>query len=1305
MTLRRWWLVGRLAAVGLAAATAASFVAVAVNVATGGSGPWLPMVEAHPLRWMVAGTVAVALTGVTAWWVHRQVDGQWTEVVPVDQRPEPWVVDRPVEVGQVVSALSRRAGTTVGITTAVHGAGGFGKTTVAKIVRADLRVLKQFGGRVYWVTLGRDVRTPALIAERVNDLITRLEPGKPVSFTDPGQASEHLAALLADGPARLLILDDVWYPEQEAAFPVKGTKCARLVTTRIPALVAGDSIQVRVDQVTSEQARQLLTADLAPLPPRAVAELVAETGRWPLLLRLVNKVLVDQTKSNADLVRCAQDLLGLLRRSGALRIDELTGASAQHLDVSDPFQRQRAVASTIEAGTGLLASSERSRFAELAVFAEDETIPVELVGRLWSASGGMSLMETRALLARLDGLGLLALAPEEASAVITMHDVVRDFLIEEMGHQELARVHKTLLLDIAADLGRVRPLTPDAESDGDEAVIAWWELDRSQRYLWEHLVEHLLAAGLLDAADALASDLRWVGARLMMSGPTAPYADLALVDTARCVRLRELLGKTAHLLMPTRPGHSLLDVLHSRVAHDPDWGLQALALEQGRSAPGLVNRWSLPDLPMSALRRTLKGHVGRVRNMLVTADGLSAVTSGSDGTVRMWNVETGAERAQFRLNVGSLAAAPSGAWLAVVCEDRARTVGEDGVVRILDTATGTQNAVLPTKARQVAVAPDGNFLATIGNDNTLRIWDVTSAKEHVAIACGAARVTSMVVSPDGSWIATTGLGDTVSIWNVADGTERSVLRGHAGPLWAITAPDGDWLATVGRTGEVWVWDVATAEIRAKLTGYSGQVWEAVAAPDGSWIAAAGTDCSVRIWDTADGALRLIVDLPARVRAMAAAPDGSWIAVVCGDNSLRILDVETGEERLALTDHTGPMNSIVVSPHGKWIAATCADGSIRMWNVGGDVGSAQSLDRSVPVRAIVPAADWSWLATIGHEVAAGDYAVRIWDTARATERLRIAGHIGPVWLVKAAADGSWLTTVDTDADPEHQVRIWDLDAGVLRTELTGLRHRVWDLATSADRSWLATLDGSGSIRIWDTTTGARIANFQQDVHAMTVSPDGAWIAAATSSHTIQVRAVATGELLLEVPCHWDRFLEMVAAPDSEWLAVVHRDRRVEIWSLRSGGRVTRFSPGGWVTHAVASPDSRRLVIATRSGTVEVWDVESGTQLADMDAHHQAVHAIALSPDSRRVAVAAHDRTLSVWDMGTGTAQAMMRTEEEVLDCVWMPDGQGIAAGGRGGLYLFEFQSTVIPGTPGHTDRPGGLLRPTGGSASVSCSRTR
>ena len=319
--------------------------------------------------------------------------GVWALVVrPSRVLPPPelevpeWVVDRPAEVAEVVAALLGGRHGMVGITTGLHGAGGFGKTILARMVCADRQVRRRFSGGVYLVTIGRDVRGAAAVAAKVNDVI-RLVGGEDAGFTNPELAGRRLGALLNAGPWRLLVLDDVWEPGQLEPFTNGGRRCARLVTTRVPALLTGPGAAVRVDQMSREQARSVLTSGLPPLDPEVAEALLAATGRWPLLLRLASKILANAARAGADVSAAAVNLRDRLRAYGPAAADDLLGAAGRGLEVGEPADRALAVRATIEASTSMLDPQDAQRFAELSILAEDETIPFGLVARLWRTTG------------------------------------------------------------------------------------------------------------------------------------------------------------------------------------------------------------------------------------------------------------------------------------------------------------------------------------------------------------------------------------------------------------------------------------------------------------------------------------------------------------------------------------------------------------------------------------------------------------------------------------------------------------------------------------------------------------------------------------------------------------------------------------------------------------------------------------------------------------------------------------------------------------------------------------------------------
>ncbi len=1028
---------------------------------------------------------------------------------PQVKLPE-WVVDRPAELEEVVTALVDTRAVTVGITTGLYGAGGFGKTTLARMACADERVWQWFGGRVYLVTMGRDVRGAA-IAAKVNDVI-KLVTGGDASFTDPQLAGQHLGLALDAGPRRLLVLDDVWEAEQLTPFAQGGRGCARLVTTRVPGLVAGRGPSVLVDQMSDAQARALLTAGLPPLEETVIAGLLAVTGRWPLLLRLASKILADYARAAPDAPAQGVALLNRLRAGGPAVVDEVLGEDWRTLDVGQPQQRERAVRATIEASTGLLSGDDAQRFAELGIFAEDENVPFSLVARLWHVTAGLDELRATQVCKRLAQLALVSLVGGPDGG-IALHDVIRDFLRNELGQHRLAWLNSSLLDAAAAGL----PTADWLDLAECQAQVAWWELGQQDRYLWDHLIEHLRDAGRTGEAETIAGDLRWVGARLERFGPAAPAADLAVAGTPRAARLRVVLARTAHLLAPTEPTGAVVDVLHSRVADDMDWGSQVAALRTRGLGLRLVSRWLLPDLADPRLLRVLSGHMREVLAVAVAPDGSWLASGSYDGTVRIWDLATGRERAVLSghtREVAAVAVAPDGSWLA--------SGGRDRMVRIWDTATGLERAALSGHASDVtavAVASDGSWLASGGPDGTVRIWDLATGRQRVVLSGHTDWVEAVAVAPDGSWLASGGRDGTVRIWDTATGRQRTVLSGHADWVAAVAvAPDGSWLASGGRDRMVRIWDTVTGQERAVLSGHTGRVAAAAVAPDGSWLASGSRDRTVRIWNAATGRERAVLGYVGSVKAVAGAPDGSWLASGGDDGPVRIWDTATGRERAALD--AGSVKAVAGAPDGSWLVAGGFGRTMRILDTTtGDERAMLSsypeekeeeeqekeieiASRSEAVESVAVAPDGSWLASGGeHGI------VRIWDTTTGRKRAELSGYSGRVVAVAVVHDGRWLAFSQYST-----VRIWDMATGRERVVLSGHTGLVNAVAGAPDGSWLASAGDDGTVRIWDIATGrerAVLSGHTGSVNAVAAAPDGNWLASAGSDRTMRIWDSATG----------------------------------------------------------------------------------------------------------------------------------------------------------------------------------------------------
>ena len=326
-------------------------------------------------------------------------------------------VPRPEEFAALKAALLDPQGEPVAITSALKGAGGYGKTTLAKALCADDAIQDAYHDGILWVTLGESPGEPQ---GRIEDLIHVLQ-GHRESFATRDAALARLAEILADRRC-LLVIDDVWARGDAEPFLQAGPRCARLLTTRNADTLPPDAVDIRVDQMQADQAVQLLQEGLPPIDPAISRRLAARLGEWPLLLKLVNGALRERVnRLSAPLT----DALSYIEK----RLDK-HGLAA--FDAADARAREEAVAKTLGLSLDLLPAEDRERLNELAVFPEDVSIPVQTVELLWQQTAALDEIDTEDLLQRLFRLSLL-LELDLAERTLRLHDVVRTWLRREMG--------------------------------------------------------------------------------------------------------------------------------------------------------------------------------------------------------------------------------------------------------------------------------------------------------------------------------------------------------------------------------------------------------------------------------------------------------------------------------------------------------------------------------------------------------------------------------------------------------------------------------------------------------------------------------------------------------------------------------------------------------------------------------------------------------------------------------------------------------------------------------------------------------
>jgi WD40 repeat protein len=197
----------------------------------------------------------------------------------------------------------------------------------------------------------------------------------------------------------------------------------------------------------------------------------------------------------------------------------------------------------------------------------------------------------------------------------------------------------------------------------------------------------------------------------------------------------------------------------NEVVFSPD-GKRALTGGADKS----VRLW---DLESGKELLKLGGHNTSVPRVAFSPDGRRALSGGHhpDQRICLWNLETGTLLKTLEGHAGhvhGVAFLPDG--------ERAVSCSFDGTIRLWDLDSGKQIEEIkgPREMHALALSSDGRRLVTAAFDQTVRLWDVDAGRELQCFFWHTGRVLSVALSPDGRYALSGGDDRTMRLWRLPD---------------------------------------------------------------------------------------------------------------------------------------------------------------------------------------------------------------------------------------------------------------------------------------------------------------------------------------------------------------------------------------------------------------------------------------------------------------------------------------------------------------------------------------------------------
>ncbi len=256
---------------------------------------------------------------------------------------------------------------------------------------------------------------------------------------------------------------------------------------------------------------------------------------------------------------------------------------------------------------------------------------------------------------------------------------------------------------------------------------------------------------------------------------------------------------------------------------------------------------------------------------------------------------------------------------------------------ILNPASSTKIKIFPqlehsSLVRSITFSPNGKLALLGSEDNTLKLWDLSSGRLIRTFKGHSDLVSSVAFSPNGK-LALSGSADgTLNLWDVSSWQLLKTFEGHFSSInYVAFSPNGKGALSGSTDGTLNLWNVSSGQMLKTLKGH----YYDVISPDGKQALLGSTyyyDDTMRLWEVSSGRLiRTFKGHSDHVSSVAFSPDGKLALSGSEDHTIKLWNLSSGQLLKTFEGHSSSVTSVAFSPDGKRALSSSAN-MMRLWDV-------------------------------------------------------------------------------------------------------------------------------------------------------------------------------------------------------------------------------------------------------------------------------------------------------------------------------------------------------------------------------------